>query len=282
VLPLQPGASSRFDFTLFAGPKSAAVADEPGYDFLADVIDAGYGRWAWINHALLAILRFFESIFGNWGVAIILLTVLVKGLTFPLNRRQQTSMSKYSAAMGRLKPRLDELKAKYKNNSRKYQEEQMKLLKQEGVTPPLGGCLLMFLQFPIWVSLFQILGTSIELRQSAFFGWITDLSRPDQMPFGFFGFETINLLPILMAIATVAQMRFQPKPADESQAQTQKVMGLIMPIFMLWLLYQYSAGLSLYIFTSSLLGIFEFQVIRRIWPVEGGANPGRAQTAAKA
>ena len=188
-------------------------------------------------------------------------------------------MSKYSAAMGKLKPRLDELKAKYKNNTRKYQEEQMKLLKQEGVTPPLGGCLLMFLQFPIWISLFQILGTSIELRQSAFFGWISDLSRPDQMPFGFFGFETINLLPILMAIATIVQMRFQPKPADESQAQTQKIMGLIMTVFMLWLLYQYSAGLSLYIFTSSLLGIFEFQVIRRIWPVEGGANPGRPHPA---
>ncbi len=273
VPALDPGETTRFTFDVYNGPQALEAAAVPGYGFLTKVIESAYGNWGWINRTLLQILRFFHGIVGNWGVAIILLTVLVKGILFPLNRRQQTSMAKYSAVMQKLKPQLDELKAKYKNNTRKYNEEQMKLLKQEGASPPLGGCLLMFLQFPIWISLFQILGTSIELRQSHFVGWIDDLSRPDAMPFGMAGFETINLLPLLMAVATMAQMKAQVKPADPQQAQTQKIMGMVMPIFMLWFLYSYSSGLSLYIFTSSLIGIFEYQVIRRIWPVAGLPGP---------
>jgi len=272
VLSLDIGETQSFEFELYAGPKSSDIAELPGYGYLTDVIEVSYGMGAWINRSLLNLLRFFYGIVGNWGAAIILLTLVVKALLFPLNRKQQTGMTKYSAAMQRLKPRLDELKKKHKNNKRKFQEEQMKLLKSEGVSPPLGGCLLMFLQFPVWISLFQILREAIELRQSSFVFWITDLSRPDQMPFGLFGFETLNLLPILMAAATIVQMRFQPKPADESQAQTQKIMGMIMPIFMLVILYGYSSGLSLYILTSSLIGIFEYQVIRRIWPIEGASS----------
>jgi len=214
---------------------------------------------------------------GNWGVAIILLTILVRGLLFPLNRRQQVSMAKSQAVMTKLKPQLDALKAKYKNNVKRYQQEQMELMKKEGARPPLFGCLIMFAQFPVWISLFQILGTSIELRQAGFVGWVDDLSRPDRMPFGFFGLETVNLLPLLMAAATVVQMLSQPKQADPSQAQMQKVMAVMMPVVMLLFLYNYSSGLSLYIFTSSLLGIFEFHVIRRIWPVAGAPGPGASR-----
>ena len=276
VLGLDPGSEQHFEFDLFSGPKAPELAELPELAFLHPLIESAYGMWSWINKSLLSILRFFHGIFGNWGVAIILLTVLVRGLLFPLNRRQQTSMTRYSTVMQRVKPQLDELKAKYKNNQRKFQEEQMKLLKEHGATPPLGGCLLTFLQFPVWISLFQILGTSFELRQSAFVGWVDDLSRPDAMPFGFFGLATINLLPLLMSVATVVQMRFQPKPADAQQQQTQKVMGTLMPLLMLWFLYRYSAGLSLYILTSSLLGIFEFRVIRRVWPLDLGPGSGKA------
>lgn len=268
VLGLEPGASQAFHFELFAGPKSTHLVDPADLAYVKPIIESAYGMWGWINRSLLAVLRFFEGLFGNWGVAIILLTVLVRGALFPLNRKQQTTMARYGAVMQKVKPQLDELKAKHKNNARKFQEEQMKLLKEYGATPPLGGCLLMFLQFPIWISLFQILGTSIELRQSEFVGWIQDLSRPDAMPFGLAGVATVNLLPILMSIATIVQMRFQPKPADPSQAQSQKIMGTVMPLLMLWFLYGYSAGLSLYILTSSLLGIFESRVIRRYWPVD--------------
>jgi len=194
-----------------------------------------------------------------------LLTLLVRVLLFPLNRVQQSSMQRYGAAMQRLKPQLDALKAKYKNNMRKYNEEQMQLLKAEGVRPPLGGCLLIFLQFPIWVSLFQVLRSNIELRHAPFMFWVHDLSSPDRMPFPIVG--TIHLLPILMAAAQVIQMRLQPKPADDSQAQMQRMMGFMMPIVMLLFLYKYPSGLALYIFTSSLFGIAEYQIVKRLWPV---------------
>lgn len=271
VLGLEPGQTQEFRFQFFAGPKRTQLAGHPELAFIGPLIESGYGWGAWINHTLLVVLRFLHDLVGNWGVAIILLTVIVRGVLFPLNRRQQSSMARYAAVMQRVKPQLDELKARHKSNPRKFQEEQMKLLREHGATPPLGGCLLMLLQFPVWISLFNILGSSIELRQSSFAGWIDDLSRPDAMPAGLPGFPTVNLLPILMAAATIIQMRVQPKPVDPQQAQTQKIMGTIMPLLMLWFLYGYSAGLSLYILTSSLLGILEYQVIRKLWPIDASA-----------
>jgi YidC/Oxa1 family membrane protein insertase len=272
-----PGDTVRFDFGVYIGPKDRTLAEQAEYQFLQPMLEEAFGSMAWINHGLLAILRFFHNIVGNWGFAIILLTIVVKALLFPLNRVQQASMHKYSAVMQSLKPEIDALKAKYKGNKRKFNEEQMKLMRAHGASPPLGGCLLMFLQFPIWISLFQILKASIELRHSPFVGWVADLSQADRMPLPFslpfFG-DTLNVLPILMAVATMAQMRFQPKPADESQAQMQKTMGMMMPVVMLLFLYKYPSGLSLYIFTSSLIGIFEFQVIRRFWPPKGMPKPG--------
>jgi YidC/Oxa1 family membrane protein insertase len=267
--PPPGGAPLKWEFTVFAGPKDDALVKAGGYDFLHPVLEDRYGRFAWINHGLLAVLRLFYAGTGNWGVAIILLTIVVRLLLFPLNRVNQSGMLRYSAAMQRLKPQLEALKAKYKNNTRKYNEEQMKLLKEEGVRPPLGGCLLMFLQLPVWVSLYQILRTSIELRQAPFAFWVHDLSKPDHMPFPWVG--AINLLPILMAGAQIIQMRLQPPPADAQQAQMQKVMGWMMPVMMLFFLYTYASGLSLYIFTSSLLGIVEYRVIRKLWPPGGPA-----------
>src|SRR5262249_41846652 len=254
-----PGQSVRFEFMVYTGPKDRRLAEQPAFSFLMPILEDSYGKMARINHALLAMLRFFEWLAGNWGFAIILLTIVVKALLFPMNRVQQSSMAKYTAAMQRLKPQIDALKARYKGNTRKFNEEQMKLLRQEGVSPPLGGCLLMFIQLPIWYSLFQVLRTSIELRQAPWVGWVHDLSRPDALfplPFTLplnMG-NTFNVLPLLMCVATVVQMRFQPKPADESQAQMQRIMGVMMPMMMLCFLYAYPSGLSLYIFTSSLLG----------------------------
>lgn len=279
VNELQPGEAQHYDFSFYAGPKSKDVAAAEGFAFLVPMIEVTYGRMSWINRALLTVLRFLHGISGNWGVAVILLTLLVKGMLFPLNRRQQTSMMRYSSVMQKLKPQLDELKKKLKGNTKAYNQAQMKLLQEHGARPPLGGCLIMFLQFPIWISLFQILGTSIELRQSSFVGWIDDLSRPDAMPLGIGGFETVNVLPILMALATIVQMRTQAKPADAQQASTQKIMGTIMPLFMLWFLYSYPSGLSLYIFTSSLMGIFEMRVIRKVWPIDDGSKAPAVQVA---
>ncbi len=264
------GESAAFRFRVFAGPKSRELLDGPGFGFLRPIIESSYGSMAWINKAMLWVLEAFHDVFRNWGVAIILLTLIVRTCLFPLSRIQQSSMMKYSAVMQRIKPQLDEIKAKHKNNPKKLNEAQMKLMKDHGARPPLGGCLLMFLQFPIWISLFQILRSSIELRQAPFVGWINDLSQPDAMPLGIAGFATVNLLPILMAGAMVLSMKAQPKPADDAQAQQQKLMAMLMPGVMLVFLYGYPAGLALYILTSSLLGIFEIRVIRKFFPVETG------------
>ncbi len=273
--PPAPGKSVRWDFTVFAGPQDDALARAEGLAFLEPVLEDRFGSMAFINHALLAVLRACHGLFGNWGVSIILLTLLVRILLFPLNRVQQSSMQRYSAMMQRLKPQLDELKARHKSNMRKFNEEQMKLLKEHGVRPPLGGCLLTFLQFPIWIALFQILRSSIELRHAPFAFWVHDLSRPDQMPFPWLG--SINLLPILMAAAQILQMRMQPKPADDSQAQMQKMMGWMMPGMMLFFLYSYPSGLALYIFTSSLFGILEYRIVRKLWPPPEVPVPVRAK-----
>ena len=268
----QPGQPVTWNFSVFAGPKDRSLAERPGYAFVGPLIEHAYGSMAWINHGLLAIMQFFERLTGNWGFAIILLTLVVRILLFPLSRAQQTSMMRYGETMKALKPQLDALKEKYKGNTRKYNEEQMKLLREQGVRPPLGGCLLMFVQLPVWWALFQVLRSALELRHAPFVLWIEDLSRPDAMPLGIAGLATINLLPILMAAAQVVQLRMQPPPADAAQAQTQRIMGMLMPAMMLFLLYSYPSGLSLYIFTSSVFGIAEYKLVRRYWPPGGPAS----------
>lgn len=272
-----PGETIEYAFGVYAGPKDRALAGQPGFTFLDPVIAEAYGSMSWINRGMLFVLELFHGVTGNWGFAIILLTLLVRAALFPLSRVQQSQMMGHSAKMQKLKPKLDELKAKYKNNQKKFNEAQIKLMQEHGVRPPLGGCLLMLLQFPIWIGLYQVLRSSIELRQAPFIGWIGDLSQPDRMPLGILGFDTVNLLPILMSGAMILSMRAQPKPADETQAAQQKIMATIFPAMMLFLLYGYPAGLALYILTSSLLGIFEIQVIRKRWPV-GDAEPAPAST----
>lgn len=273
-----PGETVSYSFEIYAGPKDRDLAARPEYAYLDAVVAEAYGSMAWINRGMLVVLEAFHAVTGNWGVAIILLTVLVRALLFPLSRVQQSQMMAHGAKMQKLKPKLDELKAKYKNNQKKFNEAQIKLMQEHGVRPPLGGCLVMLLQFPIWIGLYQVLRSSIELRQASFFGWIDDLSQPDRMPLGVLGFDTINLLPILMAGAMVLSMRAQPKPADDAQAAQQKIMATIFPVMMLFLLYGYPAGLALYILTSSLLGIFEIQFIRKRWPVGGTTEPAPASS----
>ncbi len=256
----------------FAGPRESGLMQQEPYSELYTLIEDSYGSMSWINKGLVAILKFFQSIFGNWGVAIICLTLLVKALLFPLSRVQQVSMHRYSQKMGKLKPKLDELRKRHKNNKKKFNEEQMKLMKEHGATPPLLGCLLIFLQFPIFIGLFQVLRTSIELRHSPFMLWIKDLSMPDQMPLPFalpFIGDTINLLPLLMVVAFFLQQKVMPKPADPQQAQTQKIMMYFMPIFFGFLFYGYASGLSLYWMTSNIISIVETQFIRKKFPVGG-------------
>jgi YidC/Oxa1 family membrane protein insertase len=245
------------------------------------------GMFAWIGRAVLFLLAAFNKLAGNWGVAIMLLTFFVRLVLFPLNRRSQILMVRHSEAMTRIKPKLDVLKEKYKNDTKRFLAEQTALLKAEKVPlVPLGGCLPLLLQIPIFYGLFNALRASIELRQAPFL-WALDLSQPDHLvrfehaysnpmtwipcccvPGGMSDtISGIHLLPILMTAAWFFNQLLMPKPATEDpQMAQQRKMMMFLPLLMGFMMYGYGAGLSLYWLTSSLLGIIESRVIKKGLP----------------
>jgi YidC/Oxa1 family membrane protein insertase len=273
------GQSASWSYVVYAGPKNpdALVAAYPDFEKLVE-IDRGFFKS--IATALLAVLGFFERVTGNWGVAVILLTLLVRALLFPVNRRSQTAMARYQKKMKRVQPQIEELKKRYASNPQKLRQEQAALMQKEGAFPPLGGCLPVFVQIPIFFGLFQALRTSFDLRQAPFALWITDLAKPDaalELDFNthlpFIGtIQYLNVLPILMVVLWVLQQKTMPKPADEQAARMQKMM-MFMPVFMGFFLYNYAAGLSLYMITQSVLGIAEQTIIKRHWPVDDVEPP---------
>lgn len=266
-----PGETTTWDYAVYAGPKKREVMLEDLADHRA-VAEEDLGFFSGIGSVLLAVLGFFESIVGNWGVAIIMLTLLVRAILFPLNRRSQTAMARHAKKMKRIQPLLDESKKKHAKDPQKMRQEQARIMQENGAFPPLGGCLPIFVQIPVFFGLFSALRTSFDLRQAPFFGWVTDLSRPDRLmeldfSFLFFHIEYLNILPILMVILWVTQQRTMPTPADEQAAKMQRMMSFV-TIGMGFFLYNYASGLSLYMITQSSLGIFEQKVIKQLWPVD--------------
>jgi YidC/Oxa1 family membrane protein insertase len=277
-LPLPAvGQRSKVAFDVYAGPKDpdALAAAHPDLRALHDW-DLGWVRV--IAAPLLFLLNVFHALCSSWGVAIILLTLLVRLVLFPINRRSQTAMSRYAAKMKRLQPKIDELKKRFERDPSKLRAEQARLMQQEGAFPPLGGCLPLFLQIPVFIGLYRALGISFDLRQASFMGWIPDLALPDRLlridlPLPFFGtIEYLNILPPLMVGLWIWQQKMMPMPADEQAARMQKMM-MFMPVMMGVFLYNYAAGLSLYMITQSALGIFETKVIRKYWPVDDKEQP---------
>jgi YidC/Oxa1 family membrane protein insertase len=267
------GGESSYHFKLYAGPKQEnemEAADER----LVSLLQSDLGFFDGIGTVLLTILRFFEGIFGNWGVAIIILTLCVRLALFPMNRRSQTAMARHATKMKRVQPKLNEIKEKYANNPQKLRQEQARIMQEEGAFPPLGGCLPMFLQIPVFFGLYQALRVAFDLRQASFL-WVNDLSMPDRLwPTGMDmslpmvgSIEYLNVLPPTMVFLWILQQKLMPKPTDEQALKMQKMM-MWMPILFGFFLYNYAAGLSLYMITSSLFGICEYTVIRKIWPID--------------
>ncbi|HPF15375.1 MAG TPA: YidC/Oxa1 family membrane protein insertase, partial [Planctomycetota bacterium] len=163
---------------------------------------------------------------------------------------------------------------KYKNDPKKLREAQAKIMQEEGAFPPLGGCLPPLVQIPVFFGLFSALRVAFDLRQERFL-WIEDLSMPDHL--AHLGWNThlpivgvldwFNILPLLMVVLWIVQQMVMPKPTDPQAAQMQKMMKW-MPVMFGVFLYNYAAGLSLYMVTSSLFGIFEYTVVRKIWPLD--------------
>ncbi|HOV33778.1 MAG TPA: membrane protein insertase YidC [Candidatus Hydrogenedens sp.] len=208
---------------------------------------------------LLAILNFFYTwTIPNYGVAIIFLTILVRLVVFPLTWKSMVSMKR----MQKLAPEMEKLKAEVGDNQQELQKRMMELYRERGVSP-LGGCLPLFLQLPVFIALYRMLWSAVELRGAPFIFWMADMSQPDHLfslpfsipiPFSGGNLDSINLLPILMGVLMYVSQKLTPG-ASVVQTQQQRIMMTIMPIFFTVICYNMASGLSLYIIVSTLLGI---------------------------
>lgn len=235
---------------IYLGPKEYAVLKSAGYN-LEKSMDLGWVILEPISLLMLNILNFIYGGIKNYGLAIIILTILIKLILWPLTQKSFKSMQE----MQKIQPHLKKLQEKYKQEPDKLQPEMMKLYKEHGVNP-LGGCLPSLLQLPIFFALFATLNNAIELRGSSFL-WITDLSRPDTI--FHLGPLPINLLPILMGL-TMFWQQAQTTSSNTSD-QTQKMMFYLMPVLMTVLFYGFPSGLTLYWFIFNLLTVLHQQLM---------------------
>lgn len=256
---IPPSEAVNHSYAYFVGPKKEQVLKQ--YETL-DVL-LSYGWFTAISKVLLTFLNAVHRVIPNYGISIIVLTIIIKAILFPLTRKSQVSMFR----MQQLQPMINQLKEKYKHDKQRMGREQMLLFKRYGVNP-MSGCLPMLLQLPIFFALFRTLQLSFEMRQAPFMFWITDLSRPDtllHLPFSipFLG-NSLNILPFIMTGASFAQMKVTPKaPATDPQAQAQQKMMLFMPIMFAFILYHMPSGLTVYWTTSTIFSIIEGIVIRK-------------------
>ena len=253
---IAPGQQTSRVTRLFAGAKEATVLDryeQAGIPHFTLAIDWGWFRW--VEWPIFLLLRSLFHLTGNFGVAIILLTVIVRGVMFPIAQRQFSSM----ASMRAIQPKLKALQERYKDDKPKLQQETMELYKKEGVNP-LAGCLPMFLQIPVFFALYKVLMVSIDMRHQPFILWIKDLSVPDPMHilnlFGRIPWEPpamlgLGLLALLLGVTMWGQFRLQPAAPDPAQQQVMQ----IMPWMMMFVMSPFAAGLLVYWITTNLLVI---------------------------
>lgn len=251
-LTLQGGESVTKNFGVFLGPKELnLLLAIGGVDHPAGVFDpkleksVDFGLWAVICKVLIYLMRFFHGVIGNWGLSIILLTVLVKLLLLPLTHKAMVS----AESMKKLQPKLEEIKKKWPDDREKQNVETMKLY-SEGKVNPLGGCLPLLLQLPIWAALFTTLRTSYELYGEPFYGVWSNLTSKDPT----------YLMPLALGVTMIITQRLQPQMMDKSQAF---LMTWIMPVFFTAIMMNYPAGLALYIFTNNLLSIAQQYALRK-------------------
>lgn len=236
-------ASSLSEITLtqilYAGPKSLDILDRVDPE-ISQIIN--FGMLGFISRPLLLIMKAFFELVSNWGVAIILLTLLVRMAVLPLHVMAMKSMK----AMQKIQPLMQSVRERYKDDPMTMNREIMALMKEHKASP-VGGCLPMLLQIPIFFALYQVIRSSVELYQSPFAGWITDLSSHDRF----------YVLPVLMGITMFVQQKMTPTNMDPTQAKILAFMPLIFTVFML----QLPSGLTLYMFVSALFGLIQQWII---------------------
>jgi YidC/Oxa1 family membrane protein insertase len=264
-LIVPPGAIGVYEDRVFAGAKIVETVNKVGKDFKIDKFDLmiDWGWFKFLTQPMFMLLDFVKGIVGNFALAILGVTVLVKGVLFPLANRSYASMSR----MKKLQPKMEEIKAKFPEDKMKQQQEIMAMYKAEKVSP-LSGCLPMLIQIPIFFSLYKVILTTIDLRHAPFYGWIHDLSVPDPTSlFNLFGllpftppaFLIIGVWPLLMGVTMWVQMRLNPAPADPVQASLFNWM----PVMFTYMLSSMPAGLVIYWTWSNLLSILQQSYIMK-------------------
>lgn len=281
-IPLAPAndvdvkkSSVTHSYRLFAGPKRDEMLAGIGAE---QVID--YGWFGFVSRPMLSLLSFFHGVFGNYGIAIICLTVVVRMCMFPLSIKQARSTAK----MQELQPEIAALKAKYANEKEKFARAQMELFGQHNYNP-FGGCLLVFVQMPIFIGLYSALSHSVDLRLAPFL-WVHNLAGPDALfPFPFnvpFLGRDFNLLPIITIVLFLLQQKlYMPKPdPNDEQAVLQQKMMTYMMIFMGFMFYKVPAGLCVYFIASSCWGMAERKLLPKSKAKPKAIVPPQAEPAA--
>jgi YidC/Oxa1 family membrane protein insertase len=293
TVDLAPGESLQRKFVIFAGPKVPELLSQ--YDLDNTIV---YGWFGLVSQALLEVLHFFYWLTGSYsyGIAIIMLTVLVRACMFPLSRKQVMSAQK----MQELAPELKKIGEKYKDDMQKKGAAQQELFRKHNYNP-LGGCLLVFFQLPIFIGLYRCLSVDIELRQAPLIRglqWASNLAAPDQLwhwehafpeffdrlvgANGFLG-PYLNILPLITVVLFLLQQKlFTPPPTDEQQKMQQQMMSFMM-LFIGVLFFRVPAGLCIYFIVSSLWGLGERKLLPKIVKKSDGTpeKPAKSQAEVK-
>ncbi|MCF6198076.1 MAG: membrane protein insertase YidC [Hyphomicrobiaceae bacterium] len=244
---------------LFAGAKKVDIIDHYGEKYGIKQLDLliDWGWFPFITKPMFMALHFFFGLFGNFGVAILLVTVLVKILFFPLANKSYESMSK----MKKLQPEMQKIRERYADDKMKQQQETMALYQKSGANP-LSGCLPVVIQIPVFFALYKVLFVTLEMRHAPFFGWIHDLSAPDPtslfnlfglLPFGLPEWASIGVWPVLMGITMWVQMKLNPQQGDPTQAMIFNWM----PVLFTFMLASFPAGLVIYWAWNNFLSVLQ-------------------------
>ncbi|AUX75045.1 membrane protein insertase OxaA/YidC [Sinorhizobium fredii] len=265
AITVAPGQAAEVKNLVFAGAKEVPVVDNyevayaiPNFDKLID-----WGWFYFITKPMFKMMDFFFRLFGNFGIAILITTIVVKLIFFPLANKQYASM----ANMKKVQPKMEELKKKFGDDRMGLQQAMMQLYKDEKINP-LAGCWPILIQIPVFFALYKVIYVTIEMRHAPFFGWIRDLSAPDPttivnlfglLPFDGPAFLHLGIWPIVMGITMFLQMRMNPTPPDPTQA----MLFTWMPLVFTFMLASFPAGLVIYWAWNNTLSILQQGIIMK-------------------
>ena len=254
-ISLAPGASGQYTAQFYVGPK-----DQERLEELAEYLDltVDYGFLWMLAKPIFAAMQFIHELVGNWGWSIILLTIGIKVLLYPLSAASLKSMAK----MRSLQPKMERLKETYGDDRQKMSQELMGLYKKEKVNPA-GGCFPMLLQMPVFLALYWVLLESVEIRHSPWIFWIHDLSAKD--PY--------FILPLVMGASMLLMQKMQPMPTDPTQAMVMKVMPIAFTFFFMI----FPSGLVLYWTVNNLLSMLQQWYVNRQLELVSASKPGKGK-----